>query len=152
MIITTRGRPTRVSLKLCKEALRFFCDYLLTYKTFAHIEVELNFSRDGLDATDFAATSWEDRNDRARLFTIEVDPDLSIRTMLLTLAHEAVHVKQYATGELKDYVRVAHRANWKGDLYETSNDDDYWDWPWEIEAHGREKGLYLKFVKYMKDE
>ena len=59
-----------------------------------------------------------------------------------------VHVKQYAKGELKDFIRV-NRIKWMGKIYDESK-LDYWEQPWEIEAHGREKGLYYKFTDYMR--
>ena len=64
--------------------------------------------------------------------------------MLTVLAHEMVHVKQYAKGEMKDYIRMKS-VKFQGKIY---NDEemDYWDHPWEIEAHGREKGLYYRFI------
>jgi hypothetical protein len=87
---------------------------------------------------------WNDDNHKARDFTITLNPNLGKRNTLLVLAHEMVHVKQYARGELKDFVRL-NRVKWKGKIY---NDRaiDYWELPWEIEAHGREKGLYYKFL------
>jgi hypothetical protein len=59
-----------------------------------------------------------------------------------------VHVKQYAKGELKDYLRV-NKCKWKGKIID-SDAVDYWDHPWEIEAHGREKGLYVKYLESLK--
>jgi hypothetical protein len=77
-----------------------------------------------------------------------MDPNLGKRNMLIVLAHEMVHVKQYAKGELKDFV-YGTRVKFKGSIID-DNKVDYWDQPWEIEAHGREKGLYLKFLQYEK--
>jgi len=96
----------------------------------------------------YGCCDWNDSNHRARNFTITVNPNLGKRNMLLVLAHEMVHVKQYAKGEMKDYLRVT-RVKWKGEIY---NDEqiDYWDHPWEIEAHGREKGLYYRFLESIK--
>jgi len=38
-----------------------------------------------------------------------------------------------------------------GKIYDESK-LDYWEQPWEIEAHGREKGLYYKFTDYMRSK
>ena len=84
-------------------------------------------------------------------FTIELNPDDDI-SILQTLAHEMVHLKQFATGEL----RLMSKCNklkdktWK----KSSNEmDDYYDSPWEIEAFGREEGLFLRFaVEHCSDE
>lgn len=62
-----------------------------------------------------------------------------------TLAHEMVHLKQFALGEL----RMMSRCNkWHGKVWSQKADelDDYYDSPWEIEAFGREEGLYLRLL------
>ena len=65
--------------------------------------------------------------------------------MFIALAHEMVHLKQLATGELKDkklkakYIRV-----WRGEIYE--DDISYWDHPWEFEAYGLQDSLVAKFL------
>jgi hypothetical protein len=80
-------------------------------------------------------------------FDIELNPheDASI---LQTLAHEMVHVKQLATGELR-LLNNKNRANrWNDEPWKKEKDemDAYYDSPWEIEAFGREEGLYLRFM------
>lgn len=84
-----------------------------------------------------------ERHDRPRCFEIEVNSKLTMRKLLETVAHEMVHVKQYARGELYQGMRVnKHRwqGRWVGDM-------DYWDQPWEIEAHGREAGLFVRWAE-----
>jgi hypothetical protein len=104
----------------------------------------LEFNDSELSEHVYGYCDWNDDNHKARDFTITLNPNLGKRNTLLVLAHEMVHVKQYARGELKDFVRL-NRVKWKGKIY---NDRviDYWELPWEIEAHGREKGLYYKFL------
>lgn len=76
----------------------------------------------------------------------------SVESHLKTLAHEMVHVKQYALRELtKNLVvsrggKVSMVSYWKGEKYKAKRkEDEYWDCPWEIEAYGREEGLYRRF-------
>jgi hypothetical protein len=80
--------------------------------------------------------------DNKREFDIEIDRTQSMRKMLETLAHEMVHVKQFARREL-------HPANdeWYGKTYNPKK-VDYWDLPWEIEAHGRETGLFIRWAEH----
>lgn len=87
---------------------------------------------------------WEDDNIRPREFVIRLDADMGKRKMLISLAHEMVHIKQYAKNEMRDMMRCSSSIKWHR---ETVNTDDvnYWDLPWEIEAHGREAGLYVRF-------
>jgi hypothetical protein len=76
--------------------------------------------------------------------------------MIKVLAHEMVHVKQYAKNELGKDLALARGGKglrivtrWQG-KYWTPNtkEDEYWDAPWEIEAYGREVGLHHKWVAF----
>ena len=90
---------------------------------------------------------WEDDScNRPREFTIRVDSTQGLQDMLCTVAHEMVHVKQYARGELKDFSRTIKLCKWKGTTMEWEK-VNYYDLPWEIEAHGREKGLFIRWFE-----
>lgn len=65
-------------------------------------------------------------------YEIDIKRSLRMRDMLTTLAHEMVHVKQYELGQLTQ---------------ENEAHYDYWDKPSEIEAHGRETGLFVKWAE-----
>ena len=76
--------------------------------------------------------------------------------MFKTLAHEMVHLKQYAKNELgkefslttKGGVKIMTR--WKNELWKAKTKEcPYWDSPWEIEAYGREVGLYRRWVDHV---
>lgn len=76
--------------------------------------------------------------------------------MLLTLAHEMVHLKQMATNQLSyasEPVAKGLRKNlsvfWEGSFwYPKKKEDYYFDSPWEIEAYGREDSLAKRFSNY----
>lgn len=85
---------------------------------------------------------WEDDDVRPRYFTIRVDAGMPLRETLTTIAHEMVHVKQFAQGKLK-YLTTANKHKFDGKYF--SDSLDYWDRPWEIEAHGREIGLFIQW-------
>ena len=90
---------------------------------------------------------WEDDScNRPREFTIRVDSTQTLQDMLSTVAHEMVHVKQYARGELKDFSRTIKMCKWKGKTIDLDT-VNYYDHPWEIEAHGREKGLFIRWFE-----
>jgi hypothetical protein len=61
-----------------------------------------------------------------------------------TLAHEMVHVKQYARGELVDCVRKAGYSRWKGKFYPWNGKSE----PWEKEPWKRSKKLYEEWKSY----
>ena len=90
--------------------------------------IEINFKR--MNNNDDVVGSCLYLNDDE--FEVDIKRSLRMRNMLTTLAHELVHVKQYSTGELTQ---------------ENKTDIDYWDRPWEIEAHGRELGLFIRWCE-----
>ena len=79
--------------------------------------------------------------DNNRTFEIEADKKLRLRKLLETIAHEMVHVKQYARRELHPV-----HDTWCGKTYNPKK-TSYWDLPWEIEAHGREVGLFVRWAE-----
>lgn len=78
-------------------------------------------------------------------FEIKLNSSLPLRDLMETLAHELVHVKQYAKGELRDS-KVNKQVVFQNRTYDVE-DMDYWDHPWEIEAHGRETGLFIRWAE-----
>lgn len=72
-------------------------------------------------------------------YIIFLQPKLSIPELCQTLAHEMVHVKQYAKGQLK---LKAKGIVWCGKLYKESDNLSYVNRPWEIEAMKKETILH----------
>ena len=79
--------------------------------------------------------------DTNREFEIEIDNSQPLRRLLETVAHEMVHVKQFARRELHP-----SKDTWYGKTYNPKK-TSYWDLPWEIEAHGREVGLFVRWCE-----
>ena len=96
------------------------------------------------DALGYAIPSDEADSARPREFDLELHKHQKLRDFLTTLAHEMVHVKQFARGELYESTRLG-RHRWQGEWLK--NEPDYWDQPWEIEAHGRETGLFVRWAE-----
>jgi hypothetical protein len=63
-----------------------------------------------------------------------------------SIAHEMVHLKQYAVGEMRD---TDHHniVRWKKKSIDLTK-WQYWDRPWEIEAHGKELGLFIRWAEH----
>jgi hypothetical protein len=80
------------------------------------------------------------RNKNPKKFIIKIDGTMGADRIFETIAHEMVHVKQYALGELN-----ATLTKWKGNKVD-SDSMYYYFRPWEIEAHGVEYGLVKKFI------
>jgi len=88
----------------------------------------------------------DDEEQYPREFEIRLDSAMHPQALLRALAHEMVHVKQYATRHLVDSTNRHGVVLWKGKIHEYTG-KNYWDQPWEIEAYGREIGLLEHFVK-----
>ena len=146
MIISIDGTGPRNADKL-EEAARFFAAQLMHARTVQKLEIDLEVVR-SLDVTGECIS--EDEHKNPRYFTIRLKQQ-PIEEMIRTLGHEMVHVKQYAKNELSKQFRVARGgirigSKWHGEFWDPkSKEDGYWDAPWEIEAYGREVGLYHKW-------
>lgn len=89
-------------------------------------------------------THYTDGHIKPCNFIVEVDAHLSKTRMLRSLAHEFVHVWQFATG-IKQWSLTGEGIRWYGQLVDPEA-VDYYDHPWEIDAYGREVGLYRRFM------
>ena len=58
-----------------------------------------------------------------------------------------VHVKQWAKNEMYEYMEP-HMVRFKGEKIHLE-ETDYWDYPWEIEAYGKQLGLFVRFCEHM---
>jgi hypothetical protein len=91
-----------------------------------------------------AETMWMDSNIFPKEFEINLSKNVkNFRRIVQTIAHEMVHVKQFAKGEVYDH-KYRKTFKWGKQVYNVET-DDYWEFPWEIEAYGRELGLFIKF-------
>lgn len=146
MQIRTKGIPDNVPKSLCKKALKFYANLLLGKRLSKNIKLFLVFEK--LPNKINALCQWEDDNHNCRSFIIILNKNLNKKTMLISLAHEMVHVKQYARGELKDYLRD-DVVRWKRKIFRLS-EVEYWTSPWEVEAYEKDKILYEAFKKERK--
>ncbi len=90
-----------------------------------------------------AETIWLDSNILPNEFEIRFSKKIkNNKRIIQTLAHEMVHIKQFAKGEMYDHMN-ADTIRWKRNTYNL-REMSYWDYPWEIDAYGREMGLYVR--------
>lgn len=128
-------------------------------------EQEIKDAADLLDLKKYKAWCTYDGVDEQnrKKFTVVLDqknlnkkakkPITRLKNILIDLGHELSHVKQYLNNEVFDYKDGGVR--YKGIIFDGSYNDDeesYYESPWEIEAYGREWGLYRMFVKKLKEE
>jgi hypothetical protein len=122
-------------------ATHFFAFQLLSPQMLPHIELEIVMKTKMEDLGNCAIVEFNDWY-KAREFEIQLKRHRSLKNTLLTLAHEMVHLKQFAKGELNDA-----NTKWKGQEIDTDV-VEYSDWPWEIEANALELILYDRYVDH----
>ena len=136
---------------LFRQAITWYADMLMGKRLADNIIVRIQFI-EKLDKHEGIGGDciWDDDNTRPREFTIRLDSSNDLTFMLRSLAHEMVHLKQFAKGELKDLWRGQSLCKYDGRVYDINDDKlNYWDYPWEIEAHGREEGLCVRFCAHI---
>ena len=144
MIINTFG-GNKHTRSLAESIAKFCAEKLFSKKLSDKIMLDIEFSKtllkeDGI----LGEIDFDDHNHRPREFTITVDSTVSKRRMMETIAHEMVHLKQYAKGELVDMMGSG-AVRWQKE--DVSRGINYWDLPWEIEAHGKELGLFIRWAE-----
>lgn len=108
-----------------------------------HIHLQKNYFK---ETSMYGDCIWEDQHFRPKDFTINVDVSQKDNMILNTIAHELVHVKQWAKGEMYELQSKRKCYKYKGNEYNRDK-MDYWDYPWEIEAHGHAIGLVVQWSR-----
>ena len=147
MDVTISGAKDRELTKILRLATYSFSKNLFSPRLASNLKLDIRI-KDKLDAGGYC--NYVGDSKPPRTFMIEIFRARKKIHMFSALAHEMVHVKQMAKGEIKDkklkfksdtykYVTV-----WRGKTY--ANDLLYWDHPWEIEAYGLQDSLVAKFL------
>jgi hypothetical protein len=147
MNIDIKGKTKAMCKAEIKFATAFFAQYIMGTRLAKNLDIEIQFEDQG-KAEGYCSPVDAER--RPRSFEIGINPKLRRFKMLQCLAHEMVHVKQYARGELSAELVT---AKWQGKVYKLSNSfEDYLNWPWEVEAYGRDRALYLFYQVMLKSK
>lgn len=139
--IIIHGTPKKISRQQIRESAVFFSDHLLK-RLSKNVEVVIKL-RSGLYKRSRCwgfATYTDDDKRNHREFEIELECNMGPVWMLRTLAHELVHVKQYARNELVDPARGNYKK-WNGKVHSDIL-IKYKELPWEQEALRLERELY----------
>ena len=146
MIISITGGSAKLK-DLAESMIRYAADLLMDKKLIKKLTVDLEFSRTLYkDDAMLAEIDFDDRLKKPKEFTITVDSTVPMRRIMESIAHEMIHLKQYATGEMQDTDR-SEVVKWKG-LDINLQQWEYWDRPWEIEAHGKELGIFIRWAEH----
>jgi len=152
--VVGKSKNQRITESLLREATRYYLNLLkLSEKTLSELEIWIDFTQKLPPKSAGTSTPLLDNlsDQYPRQFEICLDPKTGYRPTLQTLAHELVHLEQCATGRRYHYVRENNLVRWDNDIVD-ENKSSYWDWPWEVEAHGKEVGMFIRFRKYLKDK
>lgn len=149
MIITIDGIDGQRADQLERSA-RFYANRLFHPRTIPNLRLDIEVRT---KIADLGNCANEEDKKNPRWFTIQLrdDDDSDIEN---TLAHEMVHAKQYAYNQLEKRLVVTSRgfklvSFWMGEPWKPKKDQDvYFDSPWEIEAYGREVGLFHAWVNH----
>jgi hypothetical protein len=121
-------------------AVEFFGESLIPNKNMSkNLNIKVKFSNKIKDFG-YAEIDGYNSHNKPRDFILTVHSNIGARSIIETLAHEMVHIKQFVYCETNESL-----SKWL-DFKIDSDKIDYWDLPWEIEAYGREAGLLTKFV------
>jgi len=144
LVIYGSNRETR---DLMRSAAHFYADILFGPRLANNISLWVHnrknlLTKDGMYGS---CTALDDDNRYPRQFAIHLDSSVPRKMLFETLAHEMVHAKQYARGELRNL--WSGKTSWQGQHIDEEL-MEYYDHPWEIEAHGRERGLFIRWINH----
>jgi len=150
MSVVVRGSRTESATPSeIRKATEFFAKKLLGERLSRNVCIDVIVKRKLARKT--GALGWcdfVDNQSRPRFFEIELDDEQGPIRLIRTLAHEMVHVKQWAKGDLKEYSRKPDV--WFGEPVD--RDMPYRDRPWEIEAYELEKTLSKEFFSWRRNQ
>lgn len=147
MLIKVYGSANKTHRALVREVVLYAAESFFDKRILDNLEVSVKFDSKLLkEYGDLAQMEWLDTHIRSRSFNIVIDKNVNLFLQVLSLMHEMVHVKQYAKGELFQSLKDCNLHKWNRKEWIDEGKMSYWDLPWEIEAHGREKGMLIKWL------
>lgn len=136
-----RCKDQELSVKL-EEAAAFYGSMVLSRQMNPYVEVEIKLLKSMRDYGFCMCTDLVNAHGKPRSFEIALKSTLSEEDMFKTLAHEMIHVRQFATGQLaEDHTRWCK--------IKIDEDTPYNDLPWEVEAVCMEVVLYANYTDWI---
>ena len=151
MKVSTRYKNKHITRKELKFSTAFMLAHLVDEDEHKRTHIT-TFSKKYEGNNNLCGLVIADKKNKFK-FRIYLNPDLSRKRQLLTLAHELVHCKQFMRDELGQTIDLGDAVftKWNNKMIR-ENDIDYDCLPWEIEATGREYGLYQRWTDYKNSE
>ena len=130
--------PNKGTRAFVESVVSFFVQELKLQKSKYHLEV---FTKRGMaDGEGCRGTVTKIGPNFLVMF---LDSKLDVERLVLTIAHEMVHVKQYARGQIKDITGRKQTRYWMGKKVNKT----YFNQPWELEAFSKERVLANKIFQ-----
>lgn len=132
--------------KKYRDALEYFAKSTFSPQMHRHLQVRIAFKNNlgfyhGLVYVD----DYNSKN-KPRSFVIEINRRDPEEEVLKTLAHEVVHIRQFAYGELNEEM-----THWKGKKL-TWKQMNYLEQPWEKEASRLGELMYYFYIENLNDK
>jgi hypothetical protein len=141
MILRIHSCKDEVLKEELTTAALFFGLQLLSFRLLQNIEVDLYIRKNINDMGNCTILDYN-LSGKPRHFEIRLKFFRKKEKMISTLAHELVHLKQFAKLELNDSLN-----KWKGFPVEEEK-ISYHDLPWEVEAYCIEEVLMRQYLQY----
>lgn len=145
MLIKVYGAKSKRLKAIIRDAVEYAGQKLISKRIREELEIDVKL-KDGLQ-DNVAEVEWLDDNVRPRMFEMAIDRTQSEMLQVVCVMHEMVHVRQYASGDLVQSMKNSTSSKWQKTEWIDESKVGYYDLPWEIEAHGREKGMLLEWLK-----
>lgn len=144
MLIKVYGSKSPRLKAMVRDAIKYAGTKLMSKRMADSLEINVKMTDKLVE--NVAEVEWLDNHVRAKTFEITIDTKQSEMLQIISVMHEMVHVKQYATGELVPSLKHCNKSKWQGKEWVDDSKIGYYDLPWEIEAHGREKGMLTEWM------
>ncbi len=144
-VLQEKGKGRKHNMVMVLGA-RFFADLLMTKEQQKGVKVTIVIDPSKLPRNTLGVVY--ERDGTTKPYVVIIRSEMTFMQKLKVLAHEMVHVKQYATGQLRSYyVMDVKRVVWSCQELGAWAQIPYMKRPWEIEAFTMEKGLMDKWEK-----
>lgn len=131
-----------------RNAIEFYANRLMAPQLVRNLNIYLKYKHE-LDSGTIGQCEILTDSLNPRHFKITINPMTNTKKnrveIFHTLAHEMVHIKQYAYKQLKYMSRSVEKTKWQG-RYVNEDKVKYEKLPWEKEAFATEGILFLEYV------
>mgnify|MGYP003641402770 CR=1 FL=1 len=137
------GATNPTQRKNLRDLAHFTVEQIVRPGISKNLKITINLRRNGMEGTIGLCHPNDDSNHLPRKFAIDLCVRQCRESLLQTLAHELVHVKQFAHNELKFLHNTLLKDRWKNKYVSTNV--PYERKPWEKEAYSKEHKLLAKW-------